>query len=131
MNAATPSLAPATGRHPTGGNAITMRWAALTEASRVVAMLAGVTVARPAREIRDFPALMRDGDPWRREATERGLEDLAAIMEPGLAALMAINARGADCQAAAQALWAEFAEARNALVSLLPPSGAMGPRRCA
>ncbi len=40
-----------------------------------------------------------------------------------IAALLAVNARGADPRPAAQALWREFVAARAAIVSLLPPTG--------
>ena len=131
MNAFTPSLAPASTRNANGATPTSVRWAALYEAGNVVAMLAGVSSERPSHEMRNFPVMIRDCDEQRREAAERGLADLSAIMEPGLAALMAINARGNDCRAAAQALWHEFTVAREALLNLLPPTGAMGPRRSA
>jgi hypothetical protein len=81
--------------------------------------------------MRNFPALIRDADMWRRERAEFGISDLAAIMEPGLAALLAVNARGADPRPAALALLQEYNSACEALLSLLPPSGALGPRRTA
>ncbi|WP_137680543.1 hypothetical protein [Aurantiacibacter suaedae] len=131
MTAVSPSLAPVTGRHPSGSSACALRWAALTDAGQVVAMLAGVSTGRPGREIRDFPMLMRDAKPWRREAAERALDDLSAIMEPGIAALMAINARGGDCRSAAEALWSEFSAARAALLAMVPAAGSFGPLRAA
>ena len=94
-------------------------------------MLAGASTGRPSREIRDFPMLLRDAKPWRREAAERALDDLSAIMEPGIAALMAINARGGDCRAAAEALWSEFSAARAALLAMVPAVGSFGPLRAA
>jgi hypothetical protein len=57
--------------------------------------------------------------------------DLAAVMEPGLAALLSINARGADTRPAARALLHEFNQARAAIIALLPPSGPHGPLRSA
>jgi hypothetical protein len=45
-------------------------------------------------------------------------------MEPGLAALLAVNARGADPRPAAEALWREFLAARAAVLALLPPAAA-------
>jgi hypothetical protein len=108
-----------------------MQWAALGEAAGVVAMLAGLSPERPGTEMRNFPALIRDADRWRRERAEAGIADLAAIMEPGLAALLAVRARGADPRPAALALLNEFNSARLALLALLPPSGAHGPRRVA
>jgi hypothetical protein len=100
--------------------ATSMKWAALHEAAAVVASLAGLDEDRPSPEIRNFPATIRDAAPWRRETAERGIDDLAAIMEPGIAALLAVNARGADAQAPALALWREFHAARAALLALTP-----------
>jgi hypothetical protein len=108
-----------------------MRWAALADAASVVATLAGLEPERTTAEVRNFPALIRDAESWRRERAENGVADLAAVMEPGIAALLAVNARGADPRPAAIALWREFVAARAAILSLLPPSGALGPRRSA
>ena len=108
-----------------------MRWAALGEAGQVVAMLAGLAPEQPSKEVRNFPALIRDADKWRRDLADAGCAELAAVMEPGIAALLAINARGADCKPAALALWREFTAARQAMLALLPPSGQHGPRRSA
>ena len=114
-----------------GASATSMRWAALADAANVVATLAGLEPERATAEVRNFPALIRDAEAWRRERAENGVADLAAIMEPGIAALLAVNARGADPRPAAMALWREFVAARAAILSLLPPSGAPGPRRSA
>ena len=112
-------------------SATSMRWAALADAANVVALLAGVEPERSTPELRNFPALIRAAEPWRREQAENGVADLAAVMEPGIAALLAVNARGADPRPAAMALWREFIAARSAILALLPPSGALGPRRLA
>lgn len=118
------------GRHRGQGNT-GIRWAALSEAGIVVSALAGIEQEKQDTQVRNFPALIRDCEDWRRELAERGVADLHAIMEPGLAALLAINARGTDCRPAALALWQEFLDARAAIVGLLPPSGELGPRRAA
>lgn len=134
MNAAPPHLAPARRPAQPAQPAVpstSMRWAALAEAAQVVAMLAGLETERPSKEVRNFPALIRDCDRWRRALADNAIADLSAIMEPGLATLLAINARGADCRPAALALWREFVEARSAVLALLPPTGALGPRRSA
>ena len=112
-------------------SASSLKWAALQDAANVVAGLAGLELERTTPEIRNFPALIRDSAAWRRELAERGIEDMAAVMEPGIAALLGVNARGADPRAAALALWREFTQARSAVLALLPPSGALGPRRSA
>jgi hypothetical protein len=136
MNALPPSFSAASGSGrvsfaQASASATSMRWAALGDAAGVVAALAGFEPERASAEVRNFPALIRDAEAWRRERAEHGVADLAAIMEPGLAALLAVNARGADPRPAAIALWREFIAARAAILSLLPPSGALGPRRSA
>src|SRR6187551_499935 len=125
MNAIPPTFMPAPGSGrvsftQAGASATSMRWAALADAANVVAVLAGLEPERTTAEVRNFPALIRDAEAWRRERAENGIADLVAIMEPGLAALIAVSDRGADPQPAALALWREFAAARVALLSLLP-----------
>ncbi|MFM2300630.1 MAG: hypothetical protein RLZZ84_366 [Pseudomonadota bacterium] len=118
------SAAPSSGRpgfeQATGG-AIDMKWAVLHEAAAVVAQLAGLESEATLAEILHFPAVIREAGGWRRTLAEQGIEDLSAIMEPGLAALLTVHARGIDPAAAARSLWQEFAAARTALLSLAPP----------
>jgi len=123
---------PASGRAEFGqaaASAMSMKWSALHEAAAVVASLAGLAPEPMRPELRNFPALMRDAGGWRRTLTEQGIEDLAAIMEPGLAALLAVHARGANPAAAALALWQEFQAARAGLLTLTPPPPARELRR--
>jgi len=135
MNAIPPSMTPGAPSRAAFGQAAasasSLKWAALQDAANVVAGLAGLELERTTPEIRNFPALIRDAATWRRELAERGIEDMAAMMEPGIAALLGVNARGADPRAAALALWREFTQARGAVLALLPPSDALGPRRSA
>ena len=136
MNAIPPSMSPP-GAQPRVGfgqasaSAPSLKWAALQDAANVVAGLAGLEPERTTPEIRNFPALIREAAAWRRELAERGIDDMTAFMEPGIAALLGVNARGADPRAAALALWREFTRARAAVLALQPPSGALGPRRSA
>jgi hypothetical protein len=136
MNAIPPSMLPAAsarsfGHSHSAASASSRRWAALHDAANVVAVLAGLEPERATPEIRNFPALMREAAPWRRELADRGIEDMAAVMEPAIAALLGVNARGADPRPAALTLWREYSQARAAVLALLPPSGALGPRRSA
>lgn len=112
-------------------SAISMKWAALGDAAEIVAMLAGQEPEKANPASRNFPAVIRDAGGWRHEAARKGIEDLAAMMEPGLAALLAVNARGANPSVPAQALWREYSNAKQALLALAPPTGNMGPRRSA
>ena len=97
------------------------KWSALHDAAGVVAYLAGLGEQPRTPEIRNFPAALRDAAPWRRRIAQQGVDDLAAIMEPGIAALLAVNARGADARTPALALWREFDAARTALLDLAAP----------
>ena len=137
MNMHSSFTQPGTGTLPTSGrpefgqasaSAMSMKWSALHDAANVVGMLAGLA-ADPARpEIRNFPAVMRDAGGWRRELAEQGIDDLSAVMEPGLAALLAVHARGTNTAVPALALWQEFHAARAALLALAPPPGASTAR---
>jgi hypothetical protein len=112
-----------------GPGAVSRKWAALHEAAAVVCALAGEEPEKSTAEVRNFPAMIRDAVGARRELAEKGVEDLAAVMEPGITALLAVNARGIDAAHAARALWREFVTARAAVLALAPPSGSMGPLR--
>lgn len=114
-----------------GGSQMSVQWAALQDAAAAVAALAGLAAERPSAQLRNFPALIRDAGGWRLELAERGIADLTAIMQPGLTALLAVNARGQDATAAALTLWREFHATRSAILALVPQGGNMGPRRSA
>lgn len=131
MNAVPPNFPPAGTPSGLSASATSLKWAALNEVGNVVATLAGLEPERPTPAIRNFPALIRDAEGWRREMAENGVADMAAMMEPGIAALLAVSARGANSAPAALALWREFTAARTAILSLLPPVGALGPMRSA
>ena len=104
------------------------KWSALQDAAGVVAVLAGFA-AEPSRpQVHNFPALIREAGGWRTALAEQGIDDLAAIMEPGIAALLAVHAREASSAAAALALWHEFVRARGALLALASPAGVRRPR---
>ena len=121
-----PGMLPGSGRAEFGqasASAMSMKWAALHDAAGVVAMLAGVAAEPMQPELRNFPANMRDAGGWRRDLAEQGIGDLAAIMEPGIAALLAVQARGVNPATPAFALWQEFQSARNGLLTLVPPPG--------
>lgn len=121
-----PGPSAASGRAEFGqasGNAMSMKWSALHDASAVVGQLAGLQPEMRKPEVRNFPAIMRDTGGWRYELAKQGVDDLAAFMEPGLAALLAVSARGQSPAPAATALWHEFVAARSALLALIPPLG--------
>ena len=130
MNAIPPTMTPgsysimAFGHEDT--SALSLKWTALQGASTTIAALAGIATESTTL-VRQFPDLIHEAATWRRDLAERGIEDIIAMMEPGIAALLGVEARGADSGPAALALWQEFVEARSAVLALLPPSGAQGP----
>ncbi|MGN6357028.1 MAG: hypothetical protein ACTHLU_06055 [Novosphingobium sp.] len=97
------------------------QWAALHQAAGVVASLAGLDASSPPLAVRDFPATIAEVEGWRAALAQQGIADLSAVMQPGLSALLAIHAQGADTGAAARTLWEEFEAARAAVLALLPP----------
>jgi hypothetical protein len=128
------AVLPGAGRAEFGqasASAMSMKWSALHDAAGVVAMLAGIAAEPMRADVRNFPAVMRDAGGWRRERAEQGIDDLSAIMEPGLAALLAVHARGVNPASAALALWQEFHAARAALLALTPPPSSAPPKRFA
>lgn len=129
MNAIPTDLHPAAPAAGKARQALSMRWAALHDAADVVAALAGIAPEQPSAAVRNFPAQVRDLGAWKLDLVRCGVDDLTAIMQPGLAALLAVNARGQSAAAAALTLWQEFLAARDALVRLAPASPARTPRR--
>jgi hypothetical protein len=107
---------------PASTGAMSLRWAALHDAARVVTLLAGLAPEEASPEVSDFPEAMRAAGGWRCEQAERGIEDLTAIMEPALAALLGVSATGANPAVPALALWQEFQAARTALLALASPA---------
>ena len=108
---------------------MSMKWSALHDAASVVGMLAGMAAEPMRPELRNFPAVIRDVGGWRRETAEQGIDDLSAIMEPGLAALLAVHGRGTNPAVPALALWQEFHACRTALLALTPPAANPAQRR--
>lgn len=97
-----------------------MKWSALHDAAGIVATLAGIGPEPMTAELRNFPAVIRDAGGWQREMAGQGVDDLSAIMETGIGALLAVHARGIDARVAALSLWQEFMTARSALLALAP-----------
>ena len=53
------------------------------------------------------------------------MDDVDAVLQPGLTALRLIASRGSDTTAPALALWREFYFARTGLLAMCPASGAV------
>ena len=96
-------------------------WQALHEAADAVAGLAqlGYEAADEARAA--FPAQAVEADPGRSMMAMRGIEDLSAVMQTGLRALLGAVEEGRDATAAAVTLWREFHAGRKAIRALIEP----------
>ncbi len=99
-------------------SALNIRWLALHDAAAPVARLAGLAPAPMGPAERMFPAALRELGGWRRALAEQGIDDLSAVLQSGIVALLAVHARGAAPTAAARALWDEFLSARAGLLGL-------------
>lgn len=124
MNAHSSSFArsAATQQHSLAG--LSDRWEALQDAGAAVGALAGLATEPPDEDLRSFPHVIQEAGDARYRLAERGISDLAAMMQPGLTALLSVHARGQDTTPAALTLWREFHAARSALLALVPPRGA-------
>ncbi|MGN3974732.1 hypothetical protein [Tsuneonella sp. SYSU-LHT278] len=129
MNAIPTDLARADGVVPRPLASMDAQWTALQDAANAVATLAGLVSESPSTEVRDFPSAIAEAGGWRLELAANGLADLAAMMTPGVRALLAVSARGQDPVPAALTLWREYHRARAALLALVPrrePPGQTG-----
>lgn len=96
------------------------KWFALHEAAAIVNAMAGLKLPSRQSEVQDFPAAIRAAGGWRYQWVKQDLDDLSAMLQAGLAALLALQARGIKAAALAAVLWQEFIAGRDALISLLP-----------
>lgn len=98
-----------------------LKWTALHDAAAVVAALAKIPQQPLADELYDFAGAVAGAPHYYRELIEHGVDDLTAIMQPGIAALIAVRSRGGDATVPATALWQEFTAARDALLAVVLP----------
>ena len=92
------------------------RWEAVHEAAAAVAALAQVEADHGDADLPHRAAALGG---WQFEMVERGVDDLSAVLRPGLRALLGIAASGRDTTTAAKALWGEFLRARTAIAGLV------------
>ena len=95
------------------------QWNAVRDAAGAVAMLAGIAHDEAPTQEAEFSALVQRQTEWKLALAEQGVADLAAIMQPGVQALLSIHAAGQSAQAPAQILWNQFALARDGLLTLI------------
>ncbi len=109
----------ATAAVPCTPAALAARWETL---HRQAAQLGALARIAPETEYTGFAALAEQAGDGQRELAAHGLADIAAMLEPGLAALATLTARGQDAAAPALALWREFHAARASVLAVLLPA---------
>ena len=117
MNALPPDFLGLNRPTPAPDQRLAARWAALAGAAQVVAGLAQVQDVEPALRV---PFALDQVTGGRRMLVDQALEDLLAMMEPGLTALLDAHQHGGPTAPAAMALWQEFLRARRGLMALAP-----------
>ncbi len=106
---------------------LALKWSALHQAADTLATVAGLVPAQRSAQVRDFPRAIQHAGGWRRRLAEQQVDDLTAIMEIGVSALIAAFHHGAAPFAAARTLAEEFEHARDATLTLLPPESLARP----
>ena len=94
------------------------RWEDVHRQATLLARLAQLSPEPFTGEVATFPERMGEASGWQRELAWQGIEDIDAMLRPGLAALATITDRGSAANAPALALWREFHAARAALLTL-------------
>lgn len=98
---------------------LTEQWEAVHEAAAAVGNLAQLGREAPSEDMAQLPRRAAEKGGWHYEMAARGIDDLAAVMQPGLRALLSLTAQGQDTTAAALTLWREFHTARAAIADLV------------
>ena len=95
------------------------KWDAIHADAAEIARLGQLGRERQDERIVAFPRQATLTHSWNRKLAARALDDLAAVLSPGLTALRSIEAEGRDPTAAAVALWQEFHRTRATLLDLV------------
>ncbi|MFN6936604.1 MAG: hypothetical protein ACK4NZ_15805 [Tsuneonella sp.] len=93
-------------------------WTALHAQAARLALLARIS-PETVRAQDGFVALLPLARSWQRTLVSQGIDDIAAMLASGLAALATLSSRAQDTAAPALALWREFHAARAALLDVL------------
>ena len=102
-----------------GSPGIEARWTAINEAGQEIGRFATLAPEKLDGSLMEFPNAIETAGGTRLLLARETIGDIDAMLQPGLAALRAIAARGQDTTAPAIALWREFHASRNALLALV------------
>ncbi|MEO0418460.1 MAG: hypothetical protein AAF249_06335 [Pseudomonadota bacterium] len=94
------------------------RWRRLHQKAADVARMADLSPEPFGEALASFPERLTSVSTIERQLAEQGLEDIEAMLRPGLSALATLSEREASSTAPALALWREFYDARGAVLAL-------------
>ncbi|QFT76455.1 hypothetical protein [Erythrobacter sp. THAF29] len=95
------------------------RWDEIHAKAAELSALAQLAQENPVADGAALAKMLREASEWRRNLAWQQIEDIDAIMQPGITALRTITARGGDVLAPAQALWREFHAAREGVLGMI------------
>ena len=96
------------------------QWDAVHEAAAAIGVLAQLGRPEESEAVAGLPRRAAAKGGYQYDMVLRGVDDLAAVMQPGLRALLALSASGRDTTSAALTLWREFHASRDAIIALAP-----------
>jgi len=102
-------------------SSLAQRWEDLHGTAAQLAKIADLSPEAFDGDLAAFPNLLSNASTWQQDLAWQGIEDIDAMMRPGLAALSTITARGQDPSAPALALWREFHHARGTVLAVVQP----------
>ena len=103
-----------------GHGTLAQRWFSLHENAQIIASMAALARENYEGAIASFPERIANAGDERLARAELTLEDIDAILQPGLTALLTIQGRGQDTTAPALALWREVHASRASMLDLCP-----------
>jgi hypothetical protein len=99
--------------------ALARRWEELHDEAGRLAALADLGPETAGPTLAGFAESLGAASEWQRELAWQGIEDIAAMMRPGLAALETLSERGQEPAGPALTLWREFHAARDAVLAVV------------
>ena len=95
------------------------RWSDLHAKASQLARMAQLSPEPLTGTLASFPERITRAPTPRRELARQGVEDIEAMLRPGLAALETLRRRGNAANAPALALWRQFYTARASVLALV------------
>ncbi|MFN2099425.1 hypothetical protein [Altererythrobacter sp. MF3-039] len=94
-------------------------WKTIHDKAHEVALLGQLGSERLDNRVIGFIDKAKASPAFRQALIWRAIEDISAMLAPGLSALQQIETEGRDPTAAAVTLWREFFKARSAVLDLV------------